>query len=87
MPCPAANISMPKIAAVLCAMSSKRRAANVAMLTWSSWLAEVGKLSTLAGCAMDLFSDAKAAAVTWAIIKPEFTPASFTKNAGKFDKV
>ena len=26
------------------------------MLTWSSWLAEVGRLSTLAGCASDLFS-------------------------------
>ena len=37
------------------------------MLTWSSWLAEVGKLSTLAGWASDLFSLARDAAVTWAI--------------------
>ena len=56
------------------------------MLTWSSWFAEVGKLSTLAGCASDLFSDASAAAVTWAIIKPELTPGLSTKNAGKPDK-
>ena len=46
------------------------------MLTWSSWLAEVGRLSTLAGCASDLFSDASAAAVTCAIMKPEFRPGS-----------
>ena len=34
-----------------------RRAACVAMLTWSSWLAEVGMESTLQGAAMVLFSD------------------------------
>ncbi len=44
------------------------------MLTWSSWLAEVGRLSTLAGCASDLFSEASAAAVTCAIMKPELSP-------------
>lgn len=38
------------------------------MLTWSSWLAEVGRLSTLAGCASDLFSLASDAAVTCAIL-------------------
>ena len=31
------------------AISPSLRAANVAMDTWSSWLAEVGRLSTLAG--------------------------------------
>ena len=35
------------------------------MLTWSSWLAEVGMLSTLAGWASCLFSLVSAAAVTW----------------------
>ena len=37
-------------------------------------MAEVGSESTLAGCASDLFSEASAAAVTCAIMKPEFTP-------------
>ena len=41
------------------------------MLTWSSWLAEVGSESTLPGKAIALFSLASAAAVTWAIMKPE----------------
>ena len=44
------------------------------MLTWSSWLADVGRLSTEAGCASDLFSEASAAAVTCAIMKPELSP-------------
>ena len=44
------------------------------MLTWSSWLAEVGRLSTEAGCASDLFSEASAAAVTCAIMNPELSP-------------
>ena len=38
------------------------------MLTWSSLLAEVGIVSTLAGCASVLISDASAAAVTCAIM-------------------
>ena len=55
------------------------------MLTWSSWLAEVGRLSTEAGCASDLFSEASAAAVTCAIMKPELTPGSSTRNGGRPD--
>ena len=55
------------------------------METWSSWLADVGKLSTLDGCANALFSLANAAAVTCAIIKPEFTPPLLTKNGGNWD--
>ena len=51
--------------------------------TWSSWLAEVGRLSTLAGCASDLFSDASAAAVTCAIMKPELRPGSGARNGGR----
>ncbi len=57
------------------------------MLTWSSWLAEVGRLSTLAGCASDLFSEASAAAVTCAIMKPEFSPGCSTRNGGRPDSV
>ena len=43
----------------------------------------MGSESTEAGCASDLFSDASAAAVTWAIMKPEFTPLSATRKGGK----
>ena len=53
------------------------------MLTWSSWLAEVGRESTLAGWARLLFSLASAAAVTWAIMKPELSPGSATRKAGR----
>ena len=38
------------------------------MLTWSSRLADVGMVSTLAGCASVFISDVSAAAVTWAIM-------------------
>ena len=48
--------------------------------TWSSWLAEVGRLSTLAGWASALFSLASAAAVTCAIMKPELTPPSLDQE-------
>ena len=75
MPCAAASASMPTTTAVLSTMSARRRAAKVAIDTWSSWLAEVGRLSTLAGCASDLFSEASAAAVTCAIMKPELSAA------------
>ena len=43
-------------------------AAPMLMLTWSSRLAEVGIVSTLAGCASVLISDVSAAAVTCAIM-------------------
>ncbi len=87
MPCAAASNSMPTMQRVFAAISSRRRAAKVAMLTWSSWLAEVGRLSTLAGCASDLFSEARAAAVTCAIMKPELSPGSRTRNGGRPDSV
>ena len=48
MPCAAASSSIATMCAVFLSMGCRRRAANVAMLTWSSWLAEVGRLSTLA---------------------------------------
>ena len=86
MPCAAASNSIATIADVLPAIGVSRRAANVAMLTWSSWLADVGSESTDAGCASDLFSDASAAAVTCAIMKPELTPPSFTRNGGSSDR-
>ena len=43
-------------------------AAVVPMLTWSSWLAEEGMLSTLAGWAWTLFSDTMEAAAYWQIM-------------------
>jgi hypothetical protein len=55
----------------------------MAMGTTSSLLAPVGIESTLAGCASTLHSLASAAAVTCAIIIPEFTPGSFVRNAGR----
>ena len=86
MPCAAAISSIATMRAVLAAIGVRRRAANVAMLTWSSWLAEVGSESTDAGCASDLFSEASAAAVTCAIMKPELTPPSSTRNGGSPDR-
>ena len=68
---------------MLLIIGCSRRAAKVAMLTWSSWFALVGSESTLAGCAIDLFSLASAAAVTWAIMKPLFSPASAVRNGGR----
>ena len=44
-------------------------------------------LSTEAGWASVLFSLAKAAAVTWAIMKPEFSPPFSTRNGGSFESV
>ena len=48
-PCAAASSSMPMTAPALSAMSISRRAPCAAIETWSSWLAEVGIESTLAG--------------------------------------
>ena len=59
---------------MLAIIGCRRRAAKVAIETWSSWLALVGRLSTLAGCASDLFSLASDAAVTCAIMKPLLRP-------------
>ena len=55
---------MPTTPAAFSIIALKRRAACVAMLTWSSWLAEVGMESTLQGAAIALFSETRAAAVT-----------------------
>jgi hypothetical protein len=49
MPWAPASSSMATIPAVFSAIRCSRKAAPVAMLTWSSWFAEVGRLSTLAG--------------------------------------
>ncbi len=43
-------------------------------------------LSTLAGWASTLFSDTSAAAVTWASMKPEWSPGSWARNAGSSDR-
>ena len=53
-----------------------------AMLTWSSWLPDVGIESTTAGEANTLFSDTSAAAVYCAIIMPELSPPCSVRNGG-----
>ena len=63
MPCAAASHSMPRMCATLAIIGCSRRAAKVAIETWSSWLAEVGAESTEAGCDICLFSLISAAAV------------------------
>jgi len=45
-------------------------------------LAEVGIESTEAGWAMTLFSETREAAAYWAIMNPELSPPSSTRNAG-----
>ena len=45
----------------------------------------VGRLSTLRVVARARFSATSAAAVTWAIMKPEFSPPSLTRKAGRPD--
>jgi hypothetical protein len=68
------HISMPTTPAAFSTIPSNRRAPCAAIETWSSWLAEVGIESTLAGKARCLFSETSAAAVTCGIMKPEFRP-------------
>lgn len=52
------------------------------MLRWSSLLADVGIESTPAGCASVLSSDATAAAVACASIRPDCSLPSRVRNAG-----
>ena len=47
--CAAASNSMPMTLPTLAAISRRRRAPCAAIETWSSWLADVGMESTLAG--------------------------------------
>ena len=58
------------------------RAAPQPIETWSSCIALVGSVSTLAGTARRRFSATIAACVYWAIIMPELTPASAARNGG-----
>ena len=51
--------------------------------TWSSWLSEVGIVSTLTGCASARSSATRAAAVYWATMYPLDVPASAVRNAGR----
>jgi hypothetical protein len=64
-------------------MRKSRRAPWAAMETWSSWLAEVGVESVEQGLARCLFSLIRAAVVTSAIIRPEFSPGSGVRNGGR----
>jgi hypothetical protein len=59
-------------------------AAVAPMLTWSSLSEEVGMESTLAGDARSLFSDARAAAETWIIIRPECSPPLSVRKGGSW---
>ena len=60
----AASHSTASTPRVFSAIAHRRRPAAGAIETWSSGLAEVGRLSTLCGCDSALFSLANAAAVT-----------------------
>ena len=82
-PCAAHNASTPRMRDRLAFIRDRRRAPWAAMLTWSSWLAEVGVLSVTVGCAKCLFSLIKAAVVTSAIIRPEFRPGSGVRKGGR----
>ena len=74
MPCAAASSSMARMCAVLAIIGCRRRAANVAIETWSSWFAR-GRQAVDAGrMRQRLVLAASAAAVTCAIMKPEFSP-------------
>ncbi|BCB84927.1 hypothetical protein Psuf_022400 [Phytohabitans suffuscus] len=67
-------------------LSSTRRSLTVAaqpIETWSSCMPEVGRESTEAGEARRRFSATMPAAVYWAIIRPELTPGSGERNAGR----
>ena len=64
-------------------IAASLRAAIGDIETWSSLAADVGIESTEAGCASALHSETSAAAVTWAIMRPEWRPPSFTRKAGR----
>src|SRR5699024_8231009 len=57
-------------------------AALVPILTWSSWLADDGIESTLAGRASVLFSETSEAALYCIIIAPDSRPGLGLKNDG-----
>ena len=64
-------------------IAASLRAAIGDIETWSSLAAEVGIESTEAGCARTLHSETRPAAVTCAIMRPEWSPPSRTRNAGR----
>ena len=74
---------MARMRRVLATARAALRAAVTPIETWSSLLAEVGIESTLAGWASDLFSEARAAAVTWAIIRPGLQAAVAGEERGQ----
>ena len=82
MPWAAAMSSMARIRSTLSFTCRVCNPAVTPMLTWSSTLAEVGMVSALAGWARTLFSVARAAAVYWTIMKPEFSPPCWVRKAG-----
>mmetsp|Transcript_33628 Transcript_33628/g.111231 ORF Transcript_33628/g.111231 Transcript_33628/m.111231 type:complete len:415 (+) Transcript_33628:199-1443(+) len=79
----AASSSIASTVSTFCTTSSALRAAKPPMLTWSSLAAEVEMVSTEEGWQSTLFSEASAAAVQCAIMKPELKPPSATRKAGR----
>ena len=79
----AARSSTASTRPVLATTRAAFHAAVGPMETWSSLPAEVGIESTLAGWARTLFSEARAAAVTCAIMSPECSPPSRARKAGR----
>lgn len=89
--CSGARSSIARAAATSSTASTRRkfstaerslRAACQPMETWSSCIAEDGIESTDAGTARRFMSETSPACVYWAIIMPESTPGSSTRNAG-----
>ena len=78
----AQSSSMARMFLTLAMTGCSFNAAAIPMLTKSSLLPEVGMESAEAGCASTLFSDAKAAAATCAIISPDSRPGEWARNAG-----
>ena len=94
-PCPASNGRWNSTACAAQRISTARTissssmlrrtflAAAIPMETWSSWEAQVGTESELAGVARTRISDRASAATTWAIMKPERSPGSGVRKAGR----
>ena len=81
--CAAHSSSIARICSTCPSTVRAWRAAVAPIETWSSWFALVGIESADDGCASTLFSDARAAAVYWTIIRPLFRPGSGVRNAGR----
>src|SRR2546425_3751402 len=82
-PCAAQRYSIATILRAFSRISRAFRAAPWPMELWSSWPAEAGIESAEAGWAYTLFSDARAAAVYWRSIIPDWSPPCSVRNGGR----